>query len=405
MPGFSSPNYTQTPNDFYDVYLPLMGLAEIKVVSAIMRLTFGYHREKQTTTASLNTLVKLTGLSVGGVLLGIKKAESRGLIQRVNKGNGRRQVLIWKILFSDATTSPGEVVAADTTSPGEVVLPHGVRQTTSRREALLNKTERKTKKPLTTAAALKSSQPGEPGPQPAAAAVGHADWWSLPVLVAAGKFPRKRAAGLSAANPSPGAYVSKYLYALSKSGFKAPGLWAASQVETNPDAWEGEPYETLAALGPRGLAEVLAWLRDDMAYPLNLNGATGAALKLAADLKDKHKKDPARAYVAAADALADLGLARLAQPADVAELAAAEPAPAAPRPAADAWAAFLDNLIRVEPLPGPALERLRRGRLVSFEGGRYAVAVPTRHELDWLNARFTAFTKRHPVTFSLQEAA
>ena len=235
----------------------------------------------------------------------------------------------------------------------------------------------------------------------AAAAVGHGEWWDLSVLVAAGKLPAAHRKALSEANPSPGAYVSKYLYALGKAGFKKPPLWAAKQVSENPGAWEGEPYESLAALGPAGVAKVLAWLSADASYPLDLNGSMPLALKLRADLKDKYKKEPAQLFTATADALADLGLASFVQPGELEELVPESIAPAAP--ALDAWQAFLRTCKSTGELNNVAFDRLARCRLVSSEGGQYVVGVPTRIEYDWLTLRFAAFAKHHPVTYQLQE--
>jgi hypothetical protein len=44
--SFEAPNHTQTPNTLFDVYLPLMGGAELKVTLAICRKTFGWHQKE-----------------------------------------------------------------------------------------------------------------------------------------------------------------------------------------------------------------------------------------------------------------------------------------------------------------------------------------------------------------------
>jgi hypothetical protein len=391
MPGFQSPNYTQSPNDWYDELLPLMGYAETKVTAVLIRNTFGFHKKR--CELSLTALARKTGLSESNVLRGAESAEQRGIIRRLTKGQGRRRRTVWEVIVDKSTTSTAEVVDEKTTSTAEVALPLQQRQTTSAVEGRINKQKETKKNTLTTSAALNTS-----AAEPAAAAV-HGDWWSLDVLVLAGKLPPKHRKAVSQANPSPGAFVSKYLYALAKAGFNKPPLWAASQVASNPGAWEGEPYESLAALGPRGVADVLAWVRDDAAYPLNLNGATPLALMFLADLRSKFKKEPARLYAAAAEAIADLGLARLVQPVDL-----AEPEPAAPAaPELDAWQAFLRTCKSTGELNNVAYDRLARCRLVSFEGGQYVVSVPTRIEYDWLTLRFAAFAKHHPVTYQLQE--
>lgn len=91
---FKNPNYTQTPNDLFGELEPggevvpghmaEMGYAELKVVLAVCRLTFGYHRHR--TRASITTLEKMTGLSRPAVVAGAAQAEARGLIERVQDG-------------------------------------------------------------------------------------------------------------------------------------------------------------------------------------------------------------------------------------------------------------------------------------------------------------------------------
>ena len=63
--GFQSPNYTQTPNDLFDVLMAGMGDAELRVALAIVRQTIGYHREQ--VKFSIPKLMAMTGLSRNGV--------------------------------------------------------------------------------------------------------------------------------------------------------------------------------------------------------------------------------------------------------------------------------------------------------------------------------------------------
>jgi len=80
MSGFQSPNYTQTPNDLFDVLLPDMGYAELKVTLCILRNTLGYHREG--VSLSIRAISRMTGLTPRNVLEGAKVAETRGTITR-----------------------------------------------------------------------------------------------------------------------------------------------------------------------------------------------------------------------------------------------------------------------------------------------------------------------------------
>jgi len=118
--GFKRPRYTQSPNDLFDKHLKEMGLAETKVVMAIVRYTFGYHQTECEIT--VRRLAEITGLSQNGVMAGAKKAEERGLIQKINKG---RQSTVWKAIIS--------------ASEGEARPPQKVRQPASEGEALLKK--------------------------------------------------------------------------------------------------------------------------------------------------------------------------------------------------------------------------------------------------------------------------
>jgi hypothetical protein len=380
--GFSSPNYTQVPNDWFDRYLPLMDLAEAKVTAVLIRWTFGYHRHA--VSLSLSNLKRLTGLSEASVLTGATAAEERGLVRRSNKGAGDRRRTRWEVIV---TTSEFEVVEPDTTSTVEVVLPQPLRQTTSTVEGHLNKAKQTKKTTATTKAA--------------AAAAAHGEWWSLDVLTAASKLPGKRRLEIQAANPSPGAFVSKYLYALSQPGINRPPMWVASQVIDNPGAWEGDPFESLTGLGPAGLAHVLTWIRDDASTPLEVNGAAGAALAFRGELQERHRKEPARLYASVASAIADLGLGAIALPAPAPdEPAEREPAPeSAPL---DAWQEVLAGLRGH--VAGPAYDRLMRCQLVSAAGGRLVLAVPTKPEFDWLSNRMgRTLAERFSAELTLRE--
>lgn len=91
-----TPNFTQIPNEFLDRWMPHLGDAELKVVLAVMRLTFGFHRES--VRASITTLHEMTGLSRQGVINGGDAAQEHGILERKVDGG----VTIWKIVFSDA---------------------------------------------------------------------------------------------------------------------------------------------------------------------------------------------------------------------------------------------------------------------------------------------------------------
>lgn len=116
MTGFESPNYTQVPNDllgnFSDVGLMAdMGLAELKVLLALCRLTFGYHRGEVDT--SLSVLERMTGLTRMSVNEGAKALEKRGLISRQAE---QGKVTHWSIV----TTSIEDVPVQQQTSIADI---------------------------------------------------------------------------------------------------------------------------------------------------------------------------------------------------------------------------------------------------------------------------------------------
>lgn len=81
--GFQAPNYTQIPNDLFDM-IPEMGEALLRFLLAISRLTFGYHRDRA--RASLTKLEKMTGLSRPSVVKAAKQAEKLGLVEKHKDG-------------------------------------------------------------------------------------------------------------------------------------------------------------------------------------------------------------------------------------------------------------------------------------------------------------------------------
>jgi len=85
MSGFESPNYTQVPNDLFDIHMAHMGMAELKVLMAIMRWTFGFHLTER--HLSLTKLQAITGLSRSSVMDGIAEAVGHGFIEK-EPGNG-----------------------------------------------------------------------------------------------------------------------------------------------------------------------------------------------------------------------------------------------------------------------------------------------------------------------------
>lgn len=84
--SFKEPNYTQTPNELFDL-LPLMKYAELKVTLVTIRETLGYHRASA--ALSQADMQRLTGLSVPAILTGANAAEERGTLTRTYGADGK----------------------------------------------------------------------------------------------------------------------------------------------------------------------------------------------------------------------------------------------------------------------------------------------------------------------------
>jgi hypothetical protein len=83
------PNYTQAPNLFFDQMMAEIDtMSELKVTLAIIRKTFGWHKEKEGDFVSLSQLEELTGMNRQQVVAGCKAALFRGYVWR-EKRDGR----------------------------------------------------------------------------------------------------------------------------------------------------------------------------------------------------------------------------------------------------------------------------------------------------------------------------
>ncbi len=90
--GFTVPNHTQTPNELFDDHMKEMTGAELKIVLAICRQTFGWHKERD--RISLSQLMEMTGLTRMTVVSGIKKSMARGMVVRREVDGGFEYALV-----------------------------------------------------------------------------------------------------------------------------------------------------------------------------------------------------------------------------------------------------------------------------------------------------------------------
>jgi len=131
--AFPEPNYTQTPNDFFEM-IPDMLDSELRVTLVMIRQTFGFHREQF--TMGLKKLEDATGLSRNAVKDGADAAEKRGTFRRTNTGEqGEAE---WELVVGQPVTPPQPV-----TGVGQPVTPS---QSTSDPQVRVKETIKENKK-------------------------------------------------------------------------------------------------------------------------------------------------------------------------------------------------------------------------------------------------------------------
>lgn len=114
--GFEKPNYTQTPNKFYDEILrEIDTLSEMKVTQIVMRKTFGWH--KRSDRISQSQLVELTGMSRDSVKSGLKSGIERGTIVKVNDFDRKKnQAAEYSLNFKNFDVNKDDVQDNSTTT-------------------------------------------------------------------------------------------------------------------------------------------------------------------------------------------------------------------------------------------------------------------------------------------------
>jgi hypothetical protein len=90
FPGFSSPNGTIVPDEFFDVLMPQLSESELRVLLYIIRRTLGFKKHADTislkqmtdgiTTRDGAVLDRGTGLSKASAARGVKRLLERGII-------------------------------------------------------------------------------------------------------------------------------------------------------------------------------------------------------------------------------------------------------------------------------------------------------------------------------------
>ena len=96
MSGFQAPNYTQVPNDYFDLIMD-MTISEIKVLSALLRGTLGYHRNDVDMT--IRQMARTCHIDPKSVMAGAVRLEERGLISRTVGKN--TTVTKWTVVIDE----------------------------------------------------------------------------------------------------------------------------------------------------------------------------------------------------------------------------------------------------------------------------------------------------------------
>lgn len=132
FPGFDSPRFTQIPNQVFDELLADLSGAEWKVLSYIMRRTYGWHKDSddlglKQLTDGVRGVDRGTGLSKSTVAVALKSLEEWGLIERQHNRDEERGDLptTYRVRLSDTgrvenrthpppTNGQGGVLPSDT---------------------------------------------------------------------------------------------------------------------------------------------------------------------------------------------------------------------------------------------------------------------------------------------------
>lgn len=115
--GFTSPNYTQVPDELFDALMTQLSDAELRVLLYIIRRTFGFKRDSdaislsqmvsEITTKEGQVLDSGTGLSKSTVARGLKSLREKGVIvatrnSSVSRGN---QPTTYRLRFKAGATT------------------------------------------------------------------------------------------------------------------------------------------------------------------------------------------------------------------------------------------------------------------------------------------------------------
>lgn len=154
--GLPKPNYTGIPNTLFEM-MPDMKEAELRVVLAIARQTFGWHKKND--RISLRQMQKLTGLSRPAIIRGLAEGEDREVIKRreVKRGDPEKGYY-YSLVVKESDHSEETEWETKVTTSGKRKLPPATPEVVN--ESYQQKKEKETIQKKTT------TPPAQTEPQP-----------------------------------------------------------------------------------------------------------------------------------------------------------------------------------------------------------------------------------------------
>ncbi|MDP9357935.1 MAG: replication protein [Chloroflexota bacterium] len=114
--GFASPNFTQVPDELFDILMPQLSDAELRVLLYIVRRTFGFKRDRDAislsqmvsgiTTREGQVLDRGTGLSKATVARGLAGLRAKGVIlaERCSSAQRGNEATTYRLRFKAASS-------------------------------------------------------------------------------------------------------------------------------------------------------------------------------------------------------------------------------------------------------------------------------------------------------------
>lgn len=134
------PNFTQTPNDLFDHWLPLLKEVELKVLLVILRKTFGWHKTRD--RISLSQLEKLTGATQTNIIIATKSLIEKGVITKEVSGSIGQQVTHYELVMQEGSniSDPSQVEGGPLLNKWETPPKSGDTKETLTKETLTKET-------------------------------------------------------------------------------------------------------------------------------------------------------------------------------------------------------------------------------------------------------------------------